>query len=181
MGNVMGLIRRDRLATRIALFSESELQKSDTNQLFEPPTPIGPQTSISFGFYTSDGSEYEVYFEPNSNLNWDVSFYLLDDEDEDAYGRPQRLIGLQDGKKSFEVMKSVVALIKKFMETYTDQVASISFSARTKEPSRVSLYRKLLNSFGLEFQESKDIWMGVSEVNFQVKNPAFTGELSETE
>jgi predicted transcriptional regulator len=149
-------MRRNRVAGRIAVF---ELQYKD------PQPVVGDDQYYRYYFNTSDGSEYKVTLSPTSEDSFWLEFSFLDDEE----GARMEMVG---GKQAFEVMQNVINVVYNFMKD-NRQIKEISFSASGLEPSRMRVYRKLLEKFNIKYNM-------VSPYMLDAYNPFYEGDSNET-
>jgi hypothetical protein len=137
------VMRRFRIAKRVALFTEQELSKKqfvDTAEHLDP----NQMSEKYFRFQTKDGDNYRVFVFPNSPGNWELD-YMLDNPGEWSYTD----VG---GKHPFEVMQNLVSIIDSFFKNYPDAVNTLSL--RADDNNKSSLYSSILSRMNYPFQTS---------------------------
>jgi hypothetical protein len=150
------MMRRNRIASRLAVF------QLDTE--IAPPEQKGHK--YQYKFHTSDGSEYDVEFNHLEEGRYWVEFTFWSERDKETGWGSQNMVG---GKQSFEVMNNVLSIIKGFMHEHPE-TPEVVFSASLSEESRVSVYERLIQRFGLDYRKREGI---ANSMMFFVANPYY--------
>lgn len=87
----------------------------------------GKEKLVEVGLYRLEKDRFEVDFQVDGNFE------------------------LTGKGEQFKILSTVIKIIEKFIETKKPKI--IQFSAKTNEPSRVELYRKLLSDPRLGFKD----------------------------
>jgi len=94
-------------------------------------------TVVRYSFITDTGQQYKVIFQKVTPLEWELSFHQMGSEG------PER--GITKTRDAFKIFSTVIDTLRDF--SVTSSASTITFEA--KEPSRINLYDKLVQSLEL--------------------------------
>jgi hypothetical protein len=178
-------MRRNRIAERLALFSDKDFKErqnyEDARIVHEHDEP----KLQKYSFQTRDGSSYNLALEYDRDCNYYLTFeleeyFVLGDDGEFVWEQPDDPHELQNADmNAVEVMMNVVSIVHKILNSpLSKNINTISFTSNQYEPSRTSLYRRLIQRWGFEWEEYPHY---TGDTKFVVYNPNFSGECPDDE